>query len=117
MILGSRVRIHLELFPKCPFRVCFLRSREKNLSLEWLSTMFFGGMESRLSLNGPMTLEMEDKLPFWSTCFDNKPLFQTGAASQACNTFLAPAVGLGQCWLIADDPIYCNVLSLINKYE
>ena len=35
-------------FPKCPFRVCFLRSRE---SLEWLSIMFFGGMESRLATN------------------------------------------------------------------
>ena len=64
-----------------------------------------------------MTLKIEDKLPFWSTCFDNKLLFETRAASQASTTFLAGNVG---CWpgsVLADDPIYFSVLFLIEKYK
>ena len=48
MILGSRVRIHLELILNVHFEYVFLDLAKKILSLEWLSIMFFGGMESRL---------------------------------------------------------------------
>ena len=50
-----------------------------------------------------MGRKMGGKLPFWNTCFDNKPLFQTGAASQASATFLGDNAAYWPGSMLADD--------------
>ena len=105
MILGSRVRIHLELLPNVHFEYVFLGLAKKILSLEWLSIMFFGGMESRLSpsfrptsIISKISLEdflSQENLCHWTSERDCKPAQQwiqheRSISSNTCRQEMSP---------------------------
>ena len=59
--MGYRVRIHVELFPKCRFRVCFLGSHKNSECLEHLRDLRACVMETPVlddnkNLNNVQTL-------------------------------------------------------------